>query len=325
MAARPVHRVAILDDYQGVARGYADWDRLERRGAEVTAFTEHLDGPEAVVAALEPFDVVVVNRERTAFPSEVLERLPSLGLLVTTGPANAAIDVGAAHRLGIAVCGTGGVDSNAPTVEMTWALVHAVVRHVPAEDARVRAGRWQGTVGRDLEGARLGVVGLGGIGKPVAAVGRAFGMDVVAWSRHLDPDDARAQGVTPVDRDELFATADVITVHLKLGEGTRGLIGRAEIAAMKPTAVLVNTSRGPIVDEDALLAALQAGTIGGAGLDVYSCEPLPADSPWRTAPRTVLTPHLGYVTDATYRVFFADALEDVEAWAAGEPIREVPA
>jgi len=194
---------------------------------------------------------------------------------------------------------------------------------VPAEDANVRAGGWQQTVGRDLEGARLGVVGLGGIGKPVAAVGRAFGMDVVAWSRHLDPDDARAVDVTPVEKDELFSTADVVTVHLKLSEGTRGLVGAEDLARMKPTAVLVNTSRGPIVDEEALLAALQAGTIGGAGLDVYGVEPLPADAAIRSAPRTVLTPHLGYVTDATYRIFFADVVEDIEAWAAGSPIRVV--
>jgi phosphoglycerate dehydrogenase-like enzyme len=320
MTTRTVRRVAILDDYQDVVRGYADWDRL---GAEITVFTEHLDGAEAVVAALEPFDVVVANRERTAFPAAVLERLPNLGLLVTTGPANAAIDVAAARRLGITVSGTRGVDSNAPTVEMTWALIHAVLRHVPEEDRRVREGGWQRTVGRDLGGARLGVVGLGGIGKPVAAVGKAFGMDVVAWSRHLDPDDARAEGVNPVSRDELFATADVVTVHLKLSEGTTGLIGRGELDRMKPTAVIVNTSRGPIIDEDALLAALNGGTIGGAGLDVFATEPLPPDAPIRTAPRTVLTPHLGYVTDATYRTFWSDALADVEGWAAGEPLRVV--
>ena len=320
MADRPIHRVAILDDYQDVARRYADWDRLD---AEVSVFTEHLDGPDAVVAALAPFDVVVANRERTAFPAAVLDRLPNLALLVTTGPANAAIDVAAARERGITVSGTGGVDRNAPTVEMTWALIHAVLRHVPAEDARVRGGGWQRTVGGDLFGARLGVVGLGGIGKPVAAVGAAFGMDVVAWSRHLDPDDARAHGVTPVERDELFATADVVTVHLKLSEGTTGLVGRAELDAMKPTAVIVNTSRGPIIDEDALLAALHEGTIGGAGLDVFGAEPLPPDAPIRSAPRTVLTPHLGYVTDATYRVFWPEALADIEAWAAGEPIRVV--
>ncbi|MFC5137705.1 D-2-hydroxyacid dehydrogenase family protein [Actinomycetospora rhizophila] len=313
-------RIAVLDDYQQVAASYADWDAL---GAEVTSFAGHLGGPDDVVAALEPFDVVVAMRERTAFPADVLARLPNLGLLVTTGPANVAIDVAAARERGITVSGTGGVSSNAPTVEMTWALIHALARHVPAEDRAIREGRWQHTVGRDLAGRRLGVVGLGGIGAPVAAVGLAFGMDVVAWSRHLDPDEARAHGVTPVGRDELLATSDVVTIHLKLSARTRGLVGRDDLARMKPTALLINTSRGPIVDEDALVEALHAGTIGGAGLDVFGTEPLPLDAPLRTAPRTVLTPHLGYVTEGSYAVFYRDAVEDVRAWADGAPIREL--
>jgi phosphoglycerate dehydrogenase-like enzyme len=313
-------RIALLDDYQQVAASYADWDAL---GADVTSFAEHLGGPDEIVAALEPYDVVVAMRERTAFPADVLARLPNLGLLVTTGPANVAIDVAAARERGITVSGTGGVSSNAPTVEMTWALIHALARQVPAEDRAIREGRWQHTVGRDLAGKRLGVVGLGGIGAPVAAVGLAFGMDVVAWSRHLDPDDARTHGVTPVEKDELLATSDVVTIHLKLSARTTGLIGREELARMRPTALLVNTSRGPIVDEDALVEALQAGTIGGAGLDVFGTEPLPLDAPLRTAPRTVLTPHLGYVTEGSYEVFYRDAVEDVRAWADGAPIREL--
>ncbi len=299
----------------------AQWERLE--GAEITAFDHHLGGPDDVVAALEPFDVLVAMRERTAFPADVLDRLPNLRLLVTTGPANAAIDMDAAAARGVTVAGTGGVSDNAPTVEMTWALILAVVRHLPEEERRVRDGHWQQTLGRDLKGRRLGVVGLGGIGKPVAAVGQAFGMDVVAWSRHLDPDDARSVGVTPVSKEELFATADVVTIHMKLSAGSRGLIGRAELDLMTENAVLVNTSRGPIVDEDALLAALQEGRIGGAGLDVFGVEPLPVDSPWRSAPRTVLTPHLGYVTAATYAAMYADALEDIEEWAAGRPVPRV--
>ncbi|MEJ2867314.1 D-2-hydroxyacid dehydrogenase family protein [Actinomycetospora sp. OC33-EN08] len=311
-------KVALLDDYQRVARTIAEWDRLD---AEITTFTDHLGGPDDVVAALEPFDVLVVMRERTAFPADVLGRLPNLRLLVTTGPANAAIDMDAAAEHGITVAGTGGVDDNAPTVEMTWALILAVVRHLPEEEKRVRDGGWQRTLGRDLKGRRLGVVGLGGIGKPVAAIGQAFGMDVVAWSRHLDPDDARAVGVTPVSKEELFATADVVTIHMKLSRGSRGLIGRAELDLMTENAVLINTSRGPIVDEDALLEALQEGRIGGAGLDVFGTEPLPVDSPWRSAPRTVLTPHLGYVTAATYQAMYADALADIEEFAAG---RDVP-
>ncbi|MDD7938653.1 D-2-hydroxyacid dehydrogenase family protein [Actinomycetospora lutea] len=313
-------RIALLDDYQQVAASYADWDAL---GAEVTSFTGHLGGPDDVVAALEPFDVVVAMRERTAFPADVLARLPHLGLLVTTGPANVAIDVAAARERGITVSGTGGVSPSTPTVEMTWGLILALARHIPAEDRAVREGRWQHTVGRDLAGRRLGVVGLGGLGAPVATVGLAFGMDVVAWSRHLDPDDARALGVTPVGKDELLATADVVTIHLKLSERTTGLLGRDDLARMKPTALLVNTSRGPIVDEDALVEALHAGTIGGAGLDVFGTEPLPADAPLRTAPRTVLTPHLGYVTEGSYAVFYRDAVEDIRAWADGAPIREL--
>ncbi|GDY60375.1 hypothetical protein SVIO_109980 [Streptomyces violaceusniger] len=207
------------------------------------------------------------------------------------------------------------------TAELTWGLIHALTRSVPAEDRSVREGGWQRTVGRDLHGARLGVIGLGGVGARVARVGLAFGMDVVAWSAHLDAEHARAVGVTPVTKRELLATSDVVTIHLKLSARTTGLLGRDDLALMRPDALLINTSRGPIVDEEALLAALNAGTIGGAGLDVYSTEPLPADSPWRGAPRTVLTPHLGYVTAGAYNVFHSDALEDILAYAAGEPIR----
>ncbi|GAA4764145.1 D-2-hydroxyacid dehydrogenase family protein [Actinomycetospora chibensis] len=311
----------MLDDYQQVAATYADWDAL---GAdEVTFFAEHLGDADGVVAALEPYDVVVAMRERTAFPADVLARLRNLRLLVTTGPGNAAIDVEAARAGGVTVSGTGGVSPSTPTVEMTWALIHALARHVPAEDRAVREGRWQHTVGRDLSGRRLGVIGLGGLGRPVATVGLAFGMDVVAWSQHLDPDDARAAGVAAVSKEELLETSDVVTIHLKLSERTTGLLGRDELARMKPSALLVNTSRGPIVDEHALVEALHAGTIGGAGLDVFGTEPLPADSPLRTAPRTVLTPHLGYVTEGTYDVFFREAVEDIRAWADGAPIREL--
>ncbi|WP_433801694.1 D-2-hydroxyacid dehydrogenase family protein [Actinomycetospora sp. CA-084318] len=310
-------KVALLDDYQRLARTTAAWDRLD---AEVTSFDHHLGGPDDVVAALEPFDVVVAMRERTAFPAGVLRRLPNLRLLVTTGPGNAVVDTDALAELGITFAGTGGVSGNAPTVEMTWALILAVARHVPEEDRRLRDGGWQRTIGRDLAGRRLGVVGLGGIGTPVAAVGQAFGMDVVAWSRHLDPDDARAAGVTPVTKEELFATSDVVTIHMKLSAGSRGLVGRSELDLMTENAILVNTSRGPIVDEDALLAAVTEGRIGGAGLDVYGTEPLPADSPWRSAPNTVLTPHLGYVTAETYAEMYADALEDIEEFAAGRPV-----
>ncbi len=316
-----IHRVAILDDYQGVARRYADWSALPD-GARLTVFTEPLGGAEDMIAALEPFDVVVAMRERTAFPAAVIGRLPNLRLLVTTGPANAAIDVAAAQQRDIVVSGTRGAGLIS-TAELTWGLIHALARSIPAEDRGVREGAWQRTVGRDLHGARLGVIGLGGVGTRVARVGLAFGMDVVAWSAHLDPEHARAVGVAPVGKRELLATSDVVTIHLKLSARTTGLLGRDDLALMGPDALLINTSRGPVVDEEALLAALNAGTIGGAGLDVYSSEPLPADSPWRSAPRTVLTPHLGYVTAGAYDVFYGDALEDILAYATDEPIRVI--
>jgi phosphoglycerate dehydrogenase-like enzyme len=272
------------------------------------------------VARLEPFDVVVAMRERTAFPRRVLERLPNLRLLVTTGRKNASVDVAAAGELGITVCGT---DSH-PTgpVELTWALILATARHVPQEDASVRAGGWQETVGTDLAGGVLGVVGLGRLGERVAKVGQAFGMDVVAWSQNLTYERAAEVGVRKVEKEELLRTADVVTVHLVLSDRTRGLIGRDELALMKAGAMLVNTSRGPIVDEAALVEALHDGRIT-AGLDVFDTEPLPADHPLRTAPRTVLAPHLGYVTEQTYEVFYRHAVEDVAAFLAGAPLRVI--
>jgi phosphoglycerate dehydrogenase-like enzyme len=234
---------------------------------------------------------------------------------------NASIDVAAATEFGVTVCGTG--SSGEATVELTWALILATLRHIPREDASVRAGGWQQTLGGDLAGARLGVVGLGRLGGRVATVGRAFGMDVVAWSQNLTDERAAEVGVRRVERDELFATSDVVTVHLLLSKRTRGLIGADDLALLKQTAVLVNTSRGPIVAQQPLLEALHAGRIAGAGLDVYDEEPLPRDHPLRSAPRTVLTPHLGYVTRGTYEVFYREAVEDVAAWVAGSPVRVV--
>jgi phosphoglycerate dehydrogenase-like enzyme len=308
--------VAVLDDYQGVARSFGAWEELD---ADVTFFSDHLDGPDALAERLAPFDAVVAMRERTPFGAGLLARLPRLRLLITTGMANPSIDISAAAAHGVVVCGTGGLPS--PTAELTWALILALLRHVPEEDARIRAGGWQATVGTELAGRTLGVIGLGRLGSRVAAVGIAFGMSVVAWSQNLDPVRARELGVEPVERDELLARADVITIHLRLSERSRGLIGAAELARMKPTAVLVNTSRGPIVEEAALLAALHAGTIAGAALDVYDREPLPSDHPLRSAPNSVLTPHLGYVTSGTYARYFADAVEDVAAFLRGAPVR----
>ena len=313
-----MHRIAVLDDYQSVASTYADWSRLPEP-VEVVEFADHVADEDALVARLQPFDVVVAMRERTPFPREVLERLPDLKLLVTTGMRNKSIDVEAAVERGIVVTGTG-IPGTA-TAELTWGLILAVLRHIPQEDAAVRAGGWQHTLGGDLAGARLGVVGLGRLGSQVAKVGQAFGMDVVAWSQNLTDERAAEHGVRRVEREELFATSDVVTVHLLWSKRTRGLIGADDFARMKPTAIFVNTSRGPIVQEQALIDAVRNGTIAGAGLDVYDREPLPPDHPIRTLPRTVLTPHLGYVTRGTYEVFYGDAVEDVAAWMRGEPIR----
>jgi phosphoglycerate dehydrogenase-like enzyme len=317
-----VLRIAVLDDHQSVSGRFADWSRLPEP-ADVVAFPDHLADEDAVAERLAPFDVVVAMRERTPFPRTLLERLPRLRLLVTTGARNAAIDVAAARDLGIPVCGTGG---HAPgTAELTWALILAVARQVPREDAAVRAGHWQTTVGTDLAGATLGIVGLGRLGSRVARIGQAFDMDVVAWSANLTDERAAEVGVRRVGKEELFATADVVTLHVVLSERTRGLVGAAELGRMKPTAILVNTSRGPVVDEAALVDALTAGRLAGAGLDVFDREPLPPESPLRRAPRTVLTPHIGYVTRATYEVFYRDAVDDVVAFLAGTPVRVLDA
>lgn len=312
-------RVAVLDDYQHVALAMADWARLP--GAAVVCFRDHVDDVDELVARLGGFEVVVAMRERTPFPRPTLERLPDLRLLVTTGPHNAAIDLDAARDLGVTVCGTGGTFHN--TAEMTWALILAAARAVPAEDALVRAGGWQRTVGRTLHGTTLSVLGLGNLGGHVARIGSAFGMTVLAWSTNLTADRCTELGATLVERDELFSRADVLTIHLRLSDRTRTLVGARELGLMKPTALLVNTSRGPIVDEVALADALTRGALGGAGLDVFATEPLPVDHPLRRAPNTVLSPHLGYVTEDCYRIFFGDAVEDIAAWQSGSPQRVI--
>jgi phosphoglycerate dehydrogenase-like enzyme len=309
-------RIAVLDDYQRVAHRFADWSRLD--GHEVTFFHEPLDEPARV---LEPFDVVCAMRERTPFPAELLERLPNLRLLVTTGMRNASIDLEAAARQGVTVCGTEG--SWQATTELAFGLLLALARNIPQEDAAVRVGGWQTTVGAGLDGKTLGIVGLGRLGSAAARIGAAFGMRLVAWSENLTAGRAAECGAELVTKDELFATADFVTIHLVLSRRTRGLIGAHELGLMKPTAFLVNTSRGPIVDEAALLAALEAGEIAGAGLDVFDREPLPAGHPLRSAPNTVLTPHLGYVTDETYRLFYEQTVEDIEAFLAGQPVRVI--
>lgn len=309
-------RIAILDDYQGVSTELADWSGLP---GEVTVFTEPFSGSDAVVAALAGFDVVVAMRERTRFPAEVLDHLPDLRLLVTTGSGNAAIDLDAARRLGITVSATG-YDSS-PTVELTWALILAAARDLPAEAERVRAGRWQESVGIGLHGKTLGLLGLGRLGSRVARIGQAFGMHTIAWSANLTSDKAGEHDVRAVGKHELFATADVVSIHLVLSRRTRGIVAAAELAAMKPTAILVNTSRGPIIDTPALLAALRERRIAGAALDVYDNEPLQVDDPLRTTPGLLATPHIGYVTRDLYTTFYRDAVEDIAAFANGTPVR----
>ncbi len=316
-------RVAILDDYQGVALASADWSAVRAR-CEVVAYPDHLADEAALAARLRDAEIVIAMRERTPFPRSLFERLPNLRLLVTTGMGNRSIDAAAARDAGVTFCGTRGLDY--PTAELTWGLILALVRRIPAEGRAIREGRWQTTVGEGLKGKTLGVLGLGRLGSQVATVGRAFGMDVVAWSQHLTRERTDALGVAlAASKEELLERADVLTIHLVLSDRTRGLLGAADLARMRPTAYLVNTSRGPIVDEPALVEALRTRSIAGAGLDVFDPEPLPAGHPLRSLDNVVLTPHLGYVTKETYAVFYGDAVEDVIAFLDGAPVRVIGA
>jgi phosphoglycerate dehydrogenase-like enzyme len=313
-----VKRIVLLDDYQGIALDYGGWDRVPDEWEKV-ALCQHIADPDELVEALAGAEIVLAMRERTQFSASTFDRLPGLKLLITTGMGNVAIDIPAAQRNGVVVCGTGG--HGPATAELAWALILGLARKISAEDANMRQGGWQTTIGTDIAGTTLGLVGLGNLGKQMVPVAKAFGMDVVAWSTNLDPEEARAAGAEPVTKDELFERSDFVSVHYKLSDRSRGLIGAADLALMKASAFLVNTSRGPIVDTNALLDALEAGTIAGAGIDVYDTEPLPADHALRSAPRTIITPHLGYVTEDTYMVFFNDAVEDVLAYLAGDPVR----
>jgi phosphoglycerate dehydrogenase-like enzyme len=313
-------RVAVLDDYQAVALASADFSVLAGR-ADVVVFTDHVADIDALADRLAGFDVAIAMRERTAFPAALLERLPKLRLLVTAGMANASIDMAAARERGITVSGTGG--SSRATPELIWALVMAVFRHVPAEDAAVRQGRWQVSIGRDLGGSTLGIVGLGRLGQVIARYARAFDMRLLAWSPNLTGETAAEHGAELVGKQELFERSDIVTVHLKLSDRSRGTVGAPELRALGPRGYLVNTSRGPIVDEAALVAALHDNTIAGAALDVFDTEPLPTDHPLRTAPNTVLTPHIGYVSEQAYQRIYGDAIEDIAAWLDGTPLRVV--
>ena len=311
-------RAALLDDYQNCALSLADWSRIST-DVDVTVFNRPFAGVDDAARALEPFEIVCAMRERTPLGRDLLSRLPNLKLLVTTGLRNAAIDLNAARDLGVMVCGTQ-VRGHA-TAELTWALILGLARHLPVEVDNMRSGGWQTTLGCDLRGKTLGVIGLGRLGSQVAKIGLAFGMEIVAWSQNLTPERAREVGVAAVTKDELFAGSDVVTIHLVLGDRTRGLVGERELAQMKPTAYLINTSRGPIVETAALIAALQAGLIAGAGIDVYDHEPLPADHPLRSCPNALPTPHIGYVTEETYRVFYGQTVDAIAAYLAGDPIR----
>jgi phosphoglycerate dehydrogenase-like enzyme len=313
-------RLALLDDYQNVARSFGDWDRLNGR-ADVTVFTDHLVDADALAARLEPFAAIVLMRERTPISRALIERLPNLRLIATSGMWNAAVDLVACEERGIVVSGT--QTGGGGTAQVTWALIFALAQQIAVVDRDIREGRWQTGVGDELAGKTLGLLGLGRVGTKVARAAPAFDMDVIAWSANMTDERAAAAGATRVERDDLFARADFVSVHLVLSPRTRGLIGPAELALMKPSALLINTSRGPIVDETALVDVLGRGGIAGAGLDVFDVEPLPLDHPLRSAPNTVLTPHIGYVSKQSYRVFYGQMLEDIEAWLAGTPVRQI--
>ncbi|MGW7378387.1 D-2-hydroxyacid dehydrogenase family protein [Streptomyces sp. NPDC054794] len=316
-------RCAVLDDFQGVAAESADWSVLGEE-VEVVALREHLDGEDALATALADFDIVVTLRERVPFPGSLLARLPRLRLLVASGMRNSVIDYAAAEAHGITVCGTG--SSSTPPVELTWALLLGLARGIVEESNSLRSGGpWQSTVGADLHGRRLGLLGLGKIGGRVARVGLAFGMHVSAWSQNLTKERAEEVGVDlAASKEELLAGSDFVSVHLALGDRTRGLLGPAELALMKRSAYLVNTSRAAIVDQDALLAALHEGRIAGAGIDVFDIEPLPADHPMRGAPGLLATPHLGYVSRANYATYYGQAVENIRAHLSGSPVRRLP-
>jgi phosphoglycerate dehydrogenase-like enzyme len=303
--------IAVLDDYQNVALKLADWTDVQQRAA-VTVFNDHLDDPQQLVARLAPFDALCVMRERTPLTRAILEQLPRLKLIASTGSRNISIDAEAAAERGIQIVHTN--YSSDPTIEMTWALILAGARHLLEETTSLRSGGWQTALGEGLRGKTLAVLGLGRVGSRVAAIGLAFGMEVVAWSQNLTPEAAQALGVRHVSKEELFRSADILSVHLILSKRSRGLVGAPELALMKPSARLINTSRGPIVDEAALLRAVQTGQLAGAAVDVYDQEPLPADHPFRTTPKILATPHIGYVADDLYRTFYGDTVAHLSRW-----------
>jgi phosphoglycerate dehydrogenase-like enzyme len=316
-------QAAILDDYQNVAMSFADWSPIAR-DVEIKVFNKPFGSHDEAIKALQGFAVVVGMRERTPFPRKVIEALPDLKLLITTGARNNSFDVKVCAERGVTVCGTGAAGS--PTTGIAFGLMLELTRRIGFENARLKAGApWQTTIGRDLEGLTLGVLGLGKLGQRSAAVGKAFGMTSIAWSQNLTEEKAKAAGADYVSKDDLFRNADFVTIHLVLSDRSRGLVGAKELGLMKKSAYLINTSRGPIVDEKALIAVLNSKSIAGAGLDVFDVEPLPLDHPFRKMDNVVITPHLGYVSEQNYRKYFPDIVEDIRAWLDGKPVRVIEA
>ena len=316
-------RAAILDDYQKVALKFADWSAIAK-DVEVKVFNAPLGDDSAIIKTLQGFAIVNMMRERTPFNRKVIEGLPDLKLLITTGARNNSIDLKACAEFGVTVCGTAGFGN--PTAAIAVGLLLELTRHIGFENARMKAGApWQVTVGHDLEGKTLGVLGLGKLGQRVAGVAKALGMKVIAWSQNLTPEKAKEGGTEYVSKEDLFRNADVISIHVVLSDRTRGLVRAKDLGLMKKTAYLINTSRGPIVEEKALIAALNSKSIAGAGLDVFDIEPLPTDHPFRKMDNVVLTPHLGYVSEENYRTFYSGVVEDIRAWLDGKPVRMLTA
>src|SRR5262245_27234351 len=316
-------RAAVLDDYQNVAMTFADWSPVTK-DVEVKVFDKPFANQDEVIRALQGFAIVVGMRERTPFPRKVVEALPDLKLLITTGARNNSFDVKACNERGVTVCGTGVVGS--PTTGIAFGLILELTRRIGFENARLKAGApWQVTIGRDLEGLTIGILGLGKLGQRSATAGKAFGMKTIAWSQNLTTEKAKAGGAELVSKEELFGNADIVTIHLILSDRSRGLVGVKELGLMKKTSYLINTSRGPIVDEKALIETLQSKSIAGAGLDVFDVEPLPLDHPFRKMDNAVITPHLGYVSEQNYRKYFPDIAEDIRAWLDGKPVRVIDA
>jgi phosphoglycerate dehydrogenase-like enzyme len=305
------YKIAVLDDYQNVAVESADWSMLRDR-ADISVFQDHLAAPDALIERLQPFDVVCVMRERSPLPRNVIERLSNLKLIASTGSGNASIDVAAAGDRGISVVHTG--YRSDPTIEFTWALILASARNIVTESNSVRSGGWQQTVGTDLRGRTLSVLGLGRVGSEVARIGNAFGMNVIAWSENMTPEAAKAAGAILVSKDQLFDRADILTIHVVLSSRTQGLVGAAELQRMKPTARLINASRGPIVDEKALISALQNKHIAGAAIDVFDTEPLPPHHPFRSLDNVLATPHIAYVSQGLYKTFYEDTVSNILKW-----------